>query len=133
MQEVVTYNCTLPGASESFTNSATVAGASAAGEISDADTAHVSVIGEEVCDGTDNDLDEEVDEGFADTDGDGIADCVNPDDDNDGLSDTDEATAGTDPANPDSDGDGLSDGEEVNTHGTDPLDGTTRQVGHPNR
>lgn len=30
----------------------------------------------EVCDGIDNDLDTFIDEGFADTDGDGIADCV---------------------------------------------------------
>lgn len=46
-----------------------------------------------------------------------------PDDtdtDGDGLSDTDEATAGTDPANPDSDGDTFSDGDEVEA-GSDPL------------
>ena len=35
------------------------------------------------------------------------------DTDGDGLSDTAEAAAGTDPENPDTDGDGLSDGEEV--------------------
>ncbi len=43
------------------------------------------------------------------------------DTDGDGLSDADEATAGTDPKNSDSDGDGVSDGQEV-TDGTDPLD-----------
>ena len=41
----------------------------------------------EVCDGMDNDLNEGVDEGFINTDGDGMADCVDPDDDEDGLSD----------------------------------------------
>ena len=45
-----------------------------------------------------------------------------PDDsDGDGLSDYDEATAGTDPLDPDSDDDGLCDGDEVNVHGTDPC------------
>ncbi len=38
----------------------------------------------------------------------------------DGLADTDEATAGTDPANPDGDGDGLLDGFEAR-YGFDPL------------
>jgi Bacterial TSP3 repeat len=42
-------------------------------------------------------------------------------DDNDGLSPSEEATLGTDPANPDTDGDGLNDGDEVNNYGTDPL------------
>jgi Bacterial TSP3 repeat len=54
--------------------------------------------------------------------GDGAAPAVSSDDrDMDRLADTDEATAGTDPANPDSDGDGYYDGDEVNL-GTDPLD-----------
>ncbi|MEM9235452.1 MAG: LamG-like jellyroll fold domain-containing protein [Verrucomicrobiota bacterium] len=47
---------------------------------------------------------------------------VEPDADNDGIPDADEATYGTDINNPDSDGDGLSDGDEVNLHGTDPTD-----------
>ena len=42
------------------------------------------------------------------------------DSDGDGLSDSDESLAGTDPLNPDSDFDGASDGAEVNS-GTDPL------------
>ena len=89
-----------------------------------------------------------------DTDGDGIADDVytvtdattnpvtrgavntalsDPDDDNDGVSDVDEATNGTDPKNPDTDGDGLNDKVETNTGiyvsqyntGTDPTKADT--------
>jgi putative metal-binding protein/thrombospondin type 3 repeat protein len=37
----------------------------------------------EVCDGLDNDCDGSPDDGFPDTDGDFMADCVDPDDDND--------------------------------------------------
>ena len=47
------------------------------------------------------------------------------DTDGDGLSDTQEASLGTDPNNPDTDGDGLNDGNEVNVHSTDPLDADT--------
>ncbi|MFA5954129.1 MAG: hypothetical protein WC817_01150 [Patescibacteria group bacterium] len=43
------------------------------------------------------------------------------DSDQDGLSNAQEITAGTDPQNPDTDGDGLFDGEEVRSFGTDPL------------
>jgi hypothetical protein len=43
------------------------------------------------------------------------------DPDNDGLDDSEEAAAGTDPLNPDTDGDGALDGAEV-AAGTDPLD-----------
>ena len=45
---------------------------------------------------------------------------IDPDADRDGLSDMDEALAGTDPFNPDTDGDGLTDGFEVK-YGFDPL------------
>ena len=41
----------------------------------------------EVCDGQDNNCDGKVDEGFTDTDKDGLADCVDPDDDGDGTPD----------------------------------------------
>ena len=43
------------------------------------------------------------------------------DTDGDGLSNVDEATAGTNPLMPDTDGDGVNDGQEV-IDGTDPLD-----------
>ncbi len=41
----------------------------------------------EVCDGKDNDCDGAVDNGFADTDKDDLSDCIDPDDDNDGILD----------------------------------------------
>ncbi|QUC65539.1 putative metal-binding motif-containing protein [Nitrosopumilus sp. K4] len=63
----------------------------------------------EVDDGIDNDCDGIVDEGFEDSDGDGIID-------------TDEANYGTDPNNYDTDGDGVSDGEEILNLLSDPLD-----------
>ena len=37
----------------------------------------------ELCNGLDDNCNSAVDEGFLDTDGDGMADCVDPDDDND--------------------------------------------------
>jgi hypothetical protein len=55
-----------------------------------------------------------------DTDNDGTKNNCDTDDDNDGLSDTDEATKGTDPLKPDTDGDGINDGTEV-ANGSDPL------------
>ena len=48
-------------------------------------------------------------------------DDATPDRDNDGLSDADELTLGTNPDDPDTDGDGLTDGDEVNSLSTDPL------------
>ena len=48
----------------------------------------------------------------ADTDGDGIPDSTDEDDDNDGLSDAEELIIGTDPLNTDTDGDGVSDQTE---------------------
>ena len=41
----------------------------------------------EVCNGIDDNCNLSVDEGFPDTDGDGLKDCVDPDDDNDGVLD----------------------------------------------
>lgn len=55
------------------------------------------------------------------TSGNGCGNNSDTDDDNDGLSDADEATAGTKPLVADTDGDGLSDGDEVHDLGTNPL------------
>jgi hypothetical protein len=43
---------------------------------------------QEDCDGEDNDCDEEIDEDFLNTDQDDLADCIDPDDDNDGDPDS---------------------------------------------
>lgn len=56
-----------------------------------------------------------------DYDKDGIGDNSDLDDDNDGITDQEEALLGTDPKDQDSDDDGLGDLEELNL-GTDPLD-----------
>jgi hypothetical protein len=56
---------------------------------------------------------------WLDTDGDKIGNNADPDDDNDGLSDTDEKSRGLDPLLKDTDGDGYDDGED-----TYPLDST---------
>ncbi len=55
-----------------------------------------------------------------DTDSDGTGNNADTDDDGDGLSDSDEATIGTNPLLADTDGDGLSDSDEA-TIGTNPL------------
>lgn len=47
------------------------------------------------------------------------------DSDQDGLTDAEEATLGTNPNNPDTDGDGLTDREEVKVYLTDPLKADT--------
>jgi gliding motility-associated-like protein len=72
----------------------------------------------------------------ADTDSDGVVDELDPantdpcipnpnagpcDQDGDGLTNTDETAAGTDPTNPNTDGDAFTDGQEV-TGGSNPLD-----------
>jgi len=58
-------------------------------------------------------------------DGDMLGDVCDPDADNDGLLNTDEAIHETDPLINDTDGDTLLDGEEVNTHGTVPTNSDT--------
>lgn len=64
----------------------------------------------EVCDGVDNDLNDGVDEGFANTDGDSLADCVDPDDDNDDVADTtDNCPLTSNPNQADFDLDGIGD------------------------
>jgi hypothetical protein len=77
----------------------------------------------EICDGKDNNLNGAIDEGFLDADNDKIADCVDPDDDGDGVADsldncplvsnsdqtdTDADKTG-DVCDPDDDGDGVAD------------------------
>jgi hypothetical protein len=47
----------------------------------------VSPVPLESCNGFDDNCNGQIDEGFPDTDGDGIKDCVDPDDDNDGIAD----------------------------------------------
>lgn len=56
-----------------------------------------------------------------DTDGDGVGNSIDADDDNDGLIDTDELVLGTNPLVIDTDNDGFTDGEEVSAS-SDPLD-----------
>jgi len=75
----------------------------------------------EVCDGVDNDLDGPTDEGFLDTDSDTLANCVDDDDDNDGMPDSYEQYYGClDPlvydANADPDGDTFTSIQEYNQH-----------------
>ncbi len=87
----------------------------------------------ELCNGVDDDCDGQVDEGFADTDVDGIADCIDPNDDNDGMPDLWEIQYGLDPLNPadagyNNDGDSLTNLEEYN-RGTDPTDPDTDDDG----
>ena len=41
----------------------------------------------EICNGIDDNCNGSIDEGFLDTDGDGLKDCIDPDDDNDGVLD----------------------------------------------
>ncbi|MGB5177838.1 MAG: hypothetical protein WBP44_03805, partial [Gammaproteobacteria bacterium] len=48
-------------------------------------------------------------------------DVCDPDDDNDGLTDAEESSYGTDPFLVDTDGDNLGDYQEVTTHLTDPT------------
>lgn len=55
-----------------------------------------------------------------DTDGDGLLDSIDTDDDNDGISDEEENILGTNPLNADTDNDGLTDAQESETN-TDPL------------
>jgi hypothetical protein len=66
----------------------------------------------------------------SDSDGDRIGDLKDEDDDNDGISDVEEARLGTDPAKSDTDGDGISDKEEVDA-GTNPTKQDTDSDGLP--
>ncbi len=63
-----------------------------------------------------------------DSDGDSFGDDCDPDDDNDGLTDAQEAGLGTNPLSGDTDADGLGDAAEV-AAATNPLDGDTDDDG----
>jgi hypothetical protein len=64
----------------------------------------------ETCDGLDNDCDGTPDDGYSDCDGDGIADCIEPDDDADGLLDSvDNCPCAPNATQANADGDGLGD------------------------
>ena len=100
---------------------------------------------EEVCDGVDNNCDSHVDEGFVDTDSDALADCVDLDDDDDGVEDAEDncpliANAGQadldldqagDACDDDDDGDGVPDVADVCPKIADPdqLDTDSDAVG----
>jgi hypothetical protein len=68
--------------------------------------------GDEICGDVDN-CPTAANADQADFDGDALGDACDPDDDNDGLADGDETTAGTNPYDADSDNDGVLDGTEV--------------------
>jgi len=99
----------------------------------------------EQCDGEDNDCDGEIDEGYPDEpDHDGMADCIDPDDDNDGVDDefdncpilfnpdqlnTDGFPDGGDLCDPDDDNDGLLDENDNCPTDYNPLQTDTNEDG----
>jgi hypothetical protein len=91
---------------------------------------------DEVCNGKDDDCDGQTDEGFPDTDGDGVLDCLDGDDDNDGVADTqdddpldpwvcrdvdmddcDDCAVGVDGFGPEADNDPVNDGADLDGDG----------------
>ncbi len=69
----------------------------------------------EACNGTDDDCDASTDEGFTNTDGDGMADCVDPDDDGDGFDDVDDNCPLVANDQTDFDGNGIGDACETDS------------------
>jgi hypothetical protein len=96
-----------------------------AGDCVDSDAA-VNPSAAETCDGIDNDCDNSIDEGFTNSDTDPLADCVDTDDDNDGVPDpSDNCPTVPNPDQLDSDKDGqgnLCDGDADGDGTPDPLD-----------
>jgi hypothetical protein len=88
----------------------------------------------EVCDGLDNDCDNEIDEGFPDADGDGVADCAGDDDiDGDGvLNHLDNCPAVPNGEQVDLDGDGVGDLCDPDADGDSIPDGQDNCLGLAN-
>ena len=79
----------------------------------------------EECNGLDDDCDGAVDEDFTDTDGDTLANCIDPDDDNDGiLDDVDNCPLTVNPGQGDVDGNGLGDACDEDSDGDGDLNNT---------
>ena len=76
----------------------------------------------EICDGADNDLDGTIDEGSLNTDGDTQANCVDADDDNDGVLDGNDAFPLNAGETTDTDGDGQGNNADLDDDGDHQTD-----------